>query len=220
MGKLRLVFRKEGRAVYISHLDLLRTFQRIFLREGLVLRHSQGFHPHPIVSFALPLSVGQSSQCEILDFELTEDHDGSGFVERFNRFMPDGIRAVDCYVPEKPVRDLKTLHAEVKFIYDNGVPAGAREELERLFSAESVVISKRTKRKEMADVDIRPMIEKLAISEDEGLLRVDAHVIAQNPGLNPALLESAVARYLPHLKPDFVTVHRLEMLDTEGNTFR
>ena len=82
------------------------------------------------------------------------------------------------------------------------------------------MISKRTKRKEMADVDIRPMIEKLAISEDEGLLRVDAHVIAQNPGLNPALLESAVARYLPHLKPDFVTVHRLEMLDTEGNTFR
>ncbi len=220
MGKLRLVFKKEGRAVYISHLDLLRTFQRIFLREGLVLRHSQGFHPHPIVSFALPLSVGQSSQCEILDFELTEDHDGSGFVERFNRFMPDGIRAVDCFVPEKPVRDLKTLHAEVKFIYDNGVPAGAREELVRLFSAESVVISKRTKRKEMADVDIRPMIENLSISEENGLLRIDARVIAQNPGLNPALLESAVVRYLPHLKPDFVTVHRLEMLDTEGNTFR
>ena len=220
MGKLRLVFRKEGRAVYISHLDLLRTFQRVFLREGLVLRHSQGFHPHPIVSFALPLSVGQSSQCEILDFELTEDHDGSGFVDRFNRFMPDGIRAVDCFIPEKPVRDLKTLRAEVKFVYDNGVPAGAREELERLFSAESIVISKRTKRKEMADVDIRPMIEGLRIIEEEGLLCIDARVIAQNPGLNPVLLESAVARYLPHLKPDFVTAHRIEMLDTEGNIFR
>ena len=53
MGKLRLIFIKEGRAVYISHLDLLRTFQRVFLRQGLVLRHSQGFHPHPILSFAL-----------------------------------------------------------------------------------------------------------------------------------------------------------------------
>ena len=40
MAKLRLMFRKEGRAVYISHLDLLRTFQRVFLREGLVLGHS------------------------------------------------------------------------------------------------------------------------------------------------------------------------------------
>ncbi|MDE6899655.1 MAG: TIGR03936 family radical SAM-associated protein, partial [Oscillospiraceae bacterium] len=55
MGKLRLIFTKEGRAVYISHLDLLRTFQRVFLRQGLVLRHSQGFHPHPILSFACVL---------------------------------------------------------------------------------------------------------------------------------------------------------------------
>ena len=220
MGKLRLVFTKEGRAVYISHLDLLRTFQRVFLREGLVLRHSQGFHPHPIVSFAMPLSVGQSSQCEILDFELTEDHDGSGLVERFNKFMPEGIYATDCFVPTKPVRDLTTLHCEVKFIYDNGVPTGAREEIEKLLAGESVVIQKRTKRKEMADVDIRPMIEKLMIREETGVLSIDAYVSAQNPGLNPALLENAVARYLPHLKPDFVTVRRLEMLDAEGKQFK
>ena len=220
MGKLRLVFKKEGRAVYISHLDLLRTFQRIFLREGLVLRHSQGFHPHPIVSFALPLSVGQSSRCEILDFELTEDHNGSGLAERFNKFMPEGICAVDCFVPEKPVRELATLHCEVKFIYDSGVPAGAREALEKLFFGDSVVISKRTKRKEMADVDIRPMIERLSINEEGGLLRLDVCVMAQNPGLNPALLEAAVTRYLPELKPDFVTVHRIEMLDTQGKNFR
>lgn len=220
MGKLRLVFRKEGRAVYISHLDLLRTFQRVFLREGLVLRHSQGFHPHPIVSFALPLSVGQSSECEILDFELTEEHDGTGLAERFNEFMPEGIRAVACFVPEKPVRDLHTLHSEVKFIYDNGVPAGAKEKIEKLFDAESVVISKRTKRKEMADVDIRPMIETISISEEEGVLRLDVRVMAQNPGLNPALLESAVARYLPELKPDFVAVHRIEMLNAQGETFK
>lgn len=68
MGKLRLVFAKEGRAVYISHLDLLRTFQRVFIRQGLVLRHSQGFHPHPILSFALPLPWASpaSANCWIL----------------------------------------------------------------------------------------------------------------------------------------------------------
>ena len=71
----------------------------------------------------------------------------------------------------------------------------------------------------MADVDIRPMIEKLTINEEEGLLRMDVHVMAQNPGLNPALLEAAVVRYLPELKPDFVLVHRIEMLDMQGNRF-
>ena len=96
VGKLRLIFAKEGRAVYISHLDLLRTFQRVFLRQGLVLRHSQGFHPHPIISFALPLPVGQASGCEVLDFEVNEAMDGTGLQEALNRFMPEGIRATDC----------------------------------------------------------------------------------------------------------------------------
>mgnify|MGYP001055016081 FL=1 len=96
MGKLRLLFVKEGRAVYISHLDLLRTFQRVFLRQGLVLRHSQGFHPHPILSFALPLPVGQASDCELLDFETAADMDGGDLPERLNRFMPAGIRARSC----------------------------------------------------------------------------------------------------------------------------
>ena len=68
MADYRLTFSKEGRAVWISHLDLLRTFQRAFIRAGLVVRHSQGFHPHPVMSFVLPLSVGQSSACELLDF--------------------------------------------------------------------------------------------------------------------------------------------------------
>lgn len=220
MGKLRLVFTKEGRAVYISHLDLLRTFQRVFIREGLVLRHSQGFHPHPILSFALPLSVGQSSQCEILDFELTQEHDGSGMAERFNKFMPEGLYATDCFVPQKPVRELTTLHSAVTFFYDNGVPERARDEIAALFAGDSIIIQKRTKRKELADVEIRPMIEKLSVEEREGMLCLDVYAGAQNPGLNPALLETAVRRYLTHLAPDFATVRRLALLDADGNPFR
>lgn len=91
MAKLRLIFVKEGRAVYISHLDLLRTFQRVFLRCGLTLRHSQGYHPHPLMSFALPLSVGQASDWEALDFELDGDTEGGDLPQRMNLFMPEGI---------------------------------------------------------------------------------------------------------------------------------
>ena len=220
MGKLRLIFIKEGRAVYISHLDLLRTFQRVFLRQGLVLRHSQGFHPHPILSFALPLPVGQSSACEVLDFEVVEDMDGKGLPESLNRFMPEGIRAVDCYVPVWPVRDLAKLRCRVDLCYDGGVPAGAAEEISSLLTGESLVIQKRTKRKAMADVDIRPMLHGLELSEEPGILRLDATVSAQNPGLNPALLAEAVRTHLPPLAPDFVQVRRLELLDAGGGTFR
>ena len=220
MGKLRLIFTKEGRAVYISHLDLLRTFQRVFLRQGLVLRHSQGFHPHPIISFALPLSVGQSSDCEILDFEVNEDMDGAGLPEELNRFMPEGVRATDCYIPTRPVRELAALRCRVELVYDNGVPEGAAEKIRGLLLGESVVIQKRTKRKAMADIDIRPMLYGLEVTEEPGLLRLDAVVATQNPGLNPALLATAVEVHLRSLAPDFVQVRRLELLDGEGNTFR
>lgn len=220
MGKLRLIFIKEGRAVYISHLDLLRTFQRVFLRQGLVLRHSQGFHPHPILSFALPLPVGQSSACEVLDFEVVEDMDGKGLPESLNRFMPEGIRAVDCYVPVWPVRDLAKLRCRVDLCYDGGIPAGAAEEISSLLTGENLVIQKRTKRKAMADVDIRPMLHGLELSEEPGILRLDATVSAQNPGLNPALLAEAVRMHLPPLAPDFVQVRRLELLDAGDGTFR
>lgn len=220
MAKLRLIFAKEGRAVYISHLDLLRTFQRVFLREGLVLRHSQGFHPHPIVSFALPLPVGQSSVCEVLDFEVTENMDGRDLPERLNPFMPDGIRALDCYVLQRPVRDLQKLEAEVELLYDAGVPAGAAKEIEALLTGESLVIQKRTKRKELADIDIRPMLHSLTVEEREGSLLLHVVVSAQNPGLNPALLANAVETYLPALKADFVRVRRLQLLDGEDRIFR
>ena len=81
MSKLRLVFVKEHQASYISHLDVMRTFQRVFPRAGLSIKHSNGFHPHPILSIVLPLPVGQSSDCEILDFESVEDSTGEGVAE-------------------------------------------------------------------------------------------------------------------------------------------
>ncbi len=206
--------------MYISHLDLLRTFQRVFLRQGMVLRHSQGFHPHPIISFALPLSVGQASDCEILDFEVNEDMDGTGFPEALNAFMLEGVRAVDCYVPVRPVRELARLRCRVEMVYDGGVPAGAAEEIRNLLLGESVVIQKRTKRKAMADIDIRPMLHSLEIQESACLLTLEAEVSAQNPGMNPALLAAAVEVHRPELSPDFVRVRRLVVLDAEGKVFR
>ena len=67
---LRALFEKTGNAIWISHLDLMRVFQRAFKRAGLPLTHTQGYNPRPSVSIALPLSVGVESHCELLDFEL------------------------------------------------------------------------------------------------------------------------------------------------------
>ena len=68
----RLLFEKTGDAVYLSHLDLMRIFQRAFRRADILIWHSQGFSPRAYVSIALPLSVGVESRCEILDPQIHE----------------------------------------------------------------------------------------------------------------------------------------------------
>ena len=220
MSKLRLLFIKEAQASYISHLDLLRTFQRAFPRTELDIKHSQGYHPHPIISIVLPLPVGQSSDCELLDFEVTQETDGAGIAEKLNGGLPEGLTILDCYEARRPVRELTYLQADVTLEYDNGVPENAAARLTELLGRQELIIQKRTKRKELADVDIAPMIKGFSFTETEGAITGTVTVLAQNPGLNPQLLEKAVARYLPDLTPDFLRVRRRAVLDAEGRDFR
>ncbi len=219
MSEFRLLFVKEGRASYISHLDLLRTFQRVFIRSGMVIRHSGGFHPHPIMSFVLPLSVGQCSSYEMLDFETVEEIPCEGMVDRLNPFLPEGVRILDCRNPVKPVRDMAFLKADVTLTYDQGVAEGAAEAIRSLLLSDEVIVLKRNKKKQMVDVDIRPAIDTVEIESGEGTLVLHVTVQAQNPGVNPALLAAAVERHLPQLAPDFVQVRRLALLDGEKNLF-
>lgn len=220
MSKLRLLFIKEAQAAYISHLDLMRTFQRCFPRTELDIRHTQGYHPHPIISIVLPLPVGQSSQCELLDFEVTQESDGSGIAEKLNTGMPTGIRVLDCYEAKRPIRELDSLRADVTLEYDGAVPQDAAQRIEALLSRDSLVIQKRTKRKELADVDIAPMIRRAVVTAGEREVYIDLMVQAQNPGLNPQLIEKAIAAYVPELTPDFVRVRRRAILDADGRDFR
>lgn len=217
----RLLFEKTGDAVYLSHLDLMRIFQRAFKRADIMIWHSQGFSPRAYVSIALPLSVGASSRCEILDFDVEDGSvDLATLPEKLNRTMPEGVRVLCAYTSERKIKHLTRLQAQVNLEYDHGVPEGASEKIASLFSSDSVVVHKRTKRGE-ADVDIRPMLlsmqlRKLSLQE----LCMDVTVQAQNPGLNPQLLVAAIETHLPEIKPDFSVVHRVEVLDEDGNAFR
>ena len=220
MSKLRLIFVKEQQASYISHLDVMRTFQRVFPRAGLSIKHSNGFHPHPILSIVLPLPVGQSSECEILDFESVENSTGEGVAEALNTGMPAGLRVLDCYAASRPVREMALLRARLEMEYDSGVPEGACERIRALFTQEEVYVEKRTKHKGMTELNIVPLIHSLTLTEEAGMIVADAIVAAQDPGLNPALIGAAIARHLPEIAPDFVRVRRKEVYDREMNIFR
>lgn len=217
----RLLFEKTGNAIWISHLDLMRLFQRAFKRVNLPLKHTQGFNPRPSVSIALPLSVGIESFCELLDFDLDgEEIPTEEICARLNGALVEGIRVRQVYETGRKLKELALLKCRVTLEYDNGVPAGACAAIENLFEGETVIVPKRTKNG-IQEQNIIPMIRKLTVEQfGEQELRLDAVVCCQNPTLNPIQLVAAIEHYLPEVVPDFSKCCRLEVLDVKEKVFR
>lgn len=218
---LRLLFEKTGNAVWVSHLDLMRLFQRAFKRAGLPLTHTQGFNPRPSVSIALPLSVGVESVCELLDFTLDgETVPCEEIYKRLNAALVPGVRVREVYDTGRKLKELAFLDCTVALEYDSGIPADAQQELQKLFNAESLIVPKKGKNG-VQDQDIIPLIKKLEIAKaGERELILNARICCQNPSLNPMQLVAAIGLYLPELKPDFAKCKRLEIYDLNEEVFR
>ena len=217
--KLRLRFEKTGRAVYISHLDLMHTMQRAFNRAGYALKYSEGFNPHPQIAIALPLSVGTGSLCEIMDFKLKEEPDLAELPARLSAVMPEGIRVTEAYEFTRKVSELKWLQVEGVFEYDERDPREMAEELAAFYAGESIRITKKTKRG-MGETDIRPGIRELHFTPGERLVNITAILSAQEPTINPELLAEALRQLRPELAPDFAKFTRVETYDADMKVYR
>ncbi len=216
----RLLFEKKGNAVWISHLDLMRLFQRAFKRSGFSLTHTQGFNPRPSVSIALPLSVGIESACELLDFEIENPEVSCQEIrEKLNMALIDGITVLDVYPQGKKIRELAFLQCSLSFQYDAGVPDNAVCKIKELFDREEVLVEKKSKNS-TSEQNIIPMIQSLSVNQEGNCVILDAVVCCQNPSLNPMQIAVAVQRYLPELAPDFCKCGRVEIFDHDREVFR
>lgn len=218
----RLLFEKKGNAIWISHLDLMRLFQRSFKRAGLALTHTQGFNPRASVSIALPLSVGVESDCEILDFDLDgEKVPNEEILAKLNEALVSGVKVLKVYDDGRKIKHLALLDCAVTLEYDAGVPVNAVPALEALFAQEEVLVEKKSKSAGIVEQNIIPMIKGMKISQtDENTIELHARVCCQNPTLNPMQLHAAIVRHRPELAPDFARCTRFEIYDNEGNIFR
>ncbi|HNX99338.1 MAG: TIGR03936 family radical SAM-associated protein [Oscillospiraceae bacterium] len=219
MDKLRLRFSKTGRAVYISHLDLMRTLQRSFLRAGYRLKYSEGFNPHAQISIALPLSVGTGSLCELMDFRLEGEPDLGGLPERLTAKMPEGLEALEVYEAERKPAQIKWLRAEGVFEYDGRAPEAMAEGLSEFYAQDAIVITRKTKRGE-GDSDIRPAVREIGFVPQDGGVRAEMLISAQEPTLNPELIADALRQKAPRLAPDFASFTRIEVYDENLRVFR
>ena len=216
----RALFEKTGNARYISHLDLMRLFQRAFKRAGLPLTHTQGFNPRPSVSIALPLSLGVESRCELLDFDLEVPLDCGEIREKLNASLVEGVFVREVYEQGEKIKNLALLQSRLVLEYDRQIPNDVTEQLQNLFSRPELIVEKKGKNG-MTQQDIIPMIRKLKLNRiSEWEVEMIALHCCQNPALNPLQLSTAIEKYLPELSPDYVRCVRQEIFDTNETIFR
>lgn len=222
MFKARMRFAKEGRAKYISHLDLMHTMQRTMARCQMPLWFTEGFNQHAYVSVALPLSTGYSGEYEFLDFNLLSENVPINAVEALNAVFPEGLRAIEIYPLADggmPLRDIAWSKYRITWSFADGVPADFAENVNKLFAQPTVEIVKRSKRGEKT-VNMRELMNGFALTEQDGQVIAEVVTAAGNNNMSPEYLTRAIAQYLPQYEILSAAYHRLCVYNDKMQVFR
>lgn len=211
--KLRLTFSKTGRAVYISHLDLLRTFIRALRRAQIPVKYSEGFNPHARINFAMPLAVGASSDCELVDITLTDPIDVAEAVKSLGRVMPEGLCVKEAELVYGSFPEFKMARYTLEIENDTPVTELLTQDIMEVFRLMEVLVEKQTKRKTVM-VNILEHIYEFKIQSVNGnMLTVNTLLSAGSEfTLKPDLAVEGISSACEGFNPVYMRIHRTEML--------
>jgi len=176
---LRLKYKKDKNLKFISHLELMKTVERIFRRMELPLKFTQGFNPHPKISFAAPLPVGVSSESEYLDVELTEKVHLKGLIRNQKPFMPEGLEFVEGIYLQK-TKSLMSLVTSSEYVINLETEAvisaeKMQEMINQFLDNESIILKKKNKKGKLTESNIRERIYNvtyMTAHENSHMIRV------------------------------------------------
>ena len=171
MVKIQYQFKRSTPLRFLSHLDQQRLFQRAFRRANMPVEYSQGFNPHPRMSFALAMSVGLTSDGEYGEVIVSEDIDVETFISRMNQVLPQGLEIIAAKICDAGVGSLSAaLSKSVYQIRIKVVPgtdlAALAAAIETYLALPQILIQKRNKKGKYVEKDIRPFIESIAVFAD------------------------------------------------------
>ena len=182
LKNVRVFYKKTGRMKFVSHLDMNRFMSRCIKKAGIPIWYTEGFHPHPYIAFALPLSLGFESEYEIIDLRLVDDnYPLEQVVEKLNEVFPPYVRAFDAAEPITKVGKIAFADFDIIFNDTDVKP----EELQNFLNQESIIVSKRTKKGTFKEIDIAPKIKAYSINENSLKITLPA---GSEDNLNPELL--------------------------------
>ena len=203
---MRFKFKKVGKLQYISHLDLVRTMNKILVRSKLPLWYTEGFNPKPKMVFAAPLSIGAESYCEFMDVRLTKRITPEEAMNALNLNMTDEMQVIEVYYPDSKFTELKWISYSI-IIRTNGASEELAQKAQKLLTTSPLVLTKKSKSGEK-EVDIIPFIKSISAEYDAKKDSVDIKTTVKASSteyLNPELIVTGLRKYLGVLSGDPVT---------------
>jgi len=184
---IRMFFEKKEPAIYVSHLDLMRCFERCIRRAGIPLWYTEGFNPRPFLTFALPLSLGYESEAEYMDFRLTEEMDLKEVAAILNQNMPEGISVTKVETPICKFAEICSAEYQVTLRAESDAET-LKAQIEVFLSSDRIEVVKKTKRGTQT-VDLKPDIQLLSLAvQDQSVVCSVRLPAGSEKNYNPSLL--------------------------------
>lgn len=196
MYDLRLYISKKGRIKFVSHLDMFRLMQRAVRRAEIPLWYTEGFNPHPYISFLLALSLGVESEGEPVDIRIVGDMLPEEVQERLNRCMPEGLKVEKAVMPFNKSSEIAFASYDVYYLKED---VNVNELFDALTSGELTCekSGKSGGKKVIKTVDVSSHIKKFVFDSDNEDIKLQVILPAGSTfNLNPIQLSQAVSHYL------------------------
>ncbi len=211
MSNYVLKYSRDSRVKYISHLDFIRTFHRTVRRAGLLMSFSQGFNPHPVMTIAMPLSVGVTSDSEYIKIGFQEDYTESEIMEKLNSALPVGFEILAVRKTEGKELDFAKLD---RAIYEVEVETnGSPFDAEKFMENKELKVMKKSK-SGVKEADIREYIhsfEVISVKDNKMEIRMCLSA-GNNYNLKPDTVIDAMEKYTDGFQVEFFATHRAKIL--------
>jgi radical SAM-linked protein len=215
---VRIWFKKQGAARYISHLDLSRCVSRAFHKAKIPLWYTQGFNPHAFLTFALPLSLGIRGERESMDIKLENDIPREKLIEDLNGALPDGIVVFDVTEPVMKPGQIAFASFEICLEPEDVAAGELAETIRALFSTPEIMVQKRSK-SGTRTINLKPYLGRVQVREENGKVGISAVLPAGSmENINPGLLLNAIETYLSCRF--YSKIVRTNLFDAEMQEFR
>ncbi len=189
LRNVRIFYKKYGRMIFASHLDMYRLMSRLLRLSSVPVWYTEGFNRHPYLTFALPLSLGFTSDYEILDIKITDDDYTDDMLKSaLESVFPEGLEVIS--VSECVEKTGKIAFAEFNITFENKDEYFAKN-LTEFLMGDSIVTQKKTKKGTMKEIDLAPFIKRFSVTtEDNIVLNIVLSAGGEN-NINPTLLLNA-----------------------------